>query len=60
MEEISAVRRRGGGGGKIVSDNSKCIRTPKGVEGLTSYFLCGVGMDVFWNESILLTNNMVV
>jgi hypothetical protein len=23
---------------------------PKGVGGLTSYFLCGGGMDVFWND----------
>jgi hypothetical protein len=39
-EEISAVRR--GRGEKIVSDNSKCIRTSEGGRGLTSYFLCGV------------------
>ena len=25
---------------------------PKGVGGLTSYFLCGGGMDVFWNDPI--------
>ena len=25
---------------------------PKGVGGLTSYFLRGVGMDVFWNDPI--------
>jgi hypothetical protein len=51
-EEISAVRR--GRGEKIVSDNSKCITVghPKGVGGLTSYFLCGGGMDVFWNDPI--------
>ena len=41
-EEISAVRR--GRGDKIVSDNNKCIRT------LTSNFLRGGGMDVFWND----------
>ena len=45
-EEISAVRR--GRGDKLVSDNCKCIRTSKG--GLTSNFLCGGGMDVFWND----------
>jgi hypothetical protein len=45
-EEISAIRR----GEKNVSDNSKCIRTSKGGRGLTSYFLRGGGMDVFWNE----------
>jgi hypothetical protein len=44
----------GGRGEKIVSDNSKCIRTSEGgVEGLTSYFLRG-GMDVFWNDPIQL------
>jgi hypothetical protein len=26
---------------------------PKGVGGLTSYFLCGSGMDVFWNDPFL-------
>jgi hypothetical protein len=26
---------------------------PKEVGGLTSYFLCGGGMDVFWNDPIL-------
>jgi hypothetical protein len=46
-EEISAVRR--GRGEKIVSDNSKYIRTSGG---LTSYFLRGGGMDVFWNDPI--------
>ena len=49
-EEISAVRR--GRGEKNVSDNSKCIRTSKGGRGLTSYFLRGGGMDVFWNDPI--------
>jgi hypothetical protein len=32
--------------------NSKCIRTSEGGRGLTSYFLCGGGMDVFWNDPI--------
>ena len=41
-EEISVIRR--GRGDKIVSDNNKCIRT------LTSNFLRGGGMDVFWND----------
>ena len=44
-EGISAVWR--GRGEKIVSDNSKCIRSSEGVGGLTSYFLRGGGMDVF-------------
>jgi hypothetical protein len=26
---------------------------PKGVGGLTSYFLCGGGMDVFWNDPLV-------
>ena len=49
-EDISAVRR--GRGEKIVSDNSKCIRTSEGGRGLTSYFLRGGDMDVFWNDPI--------
>ena len=52
-EEISAVWR--GRGEKIVSDSSKCIRTSKGGGGmLTSYFLRGGGMDVFWNDRMHL------
>ena len=54
-EEISAVRR--GRGEKIVSDNSKCIRKSEGGRGggvLTSYFLRGGGMDVFWNDRMHL------
>jgi hypothetical protein len=35
-EEISAVRR--GRGGKIVSDNSKCIRTSEGGRGVNFLF----------------------
>jgi hypothetical protein len=42
--------RPGGGVEKNVSDNSKYIRTSKGGRGLTSYFLRGGGMDVFWND----------
>ena len=52
-EEISAVRR--GRGEKIVSDSDNSINVlghPKGVRGLTFYFLCGGGMDVFWNDPI--------
>jgi hypothetical protein len=49
MVEISALRRERGE--KFVSDNSKCIR----VRGLTSNFLCGGGMDVFWNGPIRQT-----
>ena len=52
-EEISAVRR--GRGDKIVSDNSKCIRTSKRDRGggVTSNFLRWGGMDVFWNDPML-------
>jgi hypothetical protein len=67
-EEISAVRR--GRGDKIVSDNSKCIRTSKGVGGSTSNFLHGDGMNVFWNDpftifcrdflKILTTSNHII
>jgi hypothetical protein len=49
-----------GGGGddnNIVSDNNKCI--PKGVGGLTSYFLRGGGMDVFWNDPIRKITNIM-
>jgi hypothetical protein len=38
----------------LVSDNSKCIRTFEGGRGLTSNFLCGGGMDVFWNDPFRL------
>jgi hypothetical protein len=37
-------------GEKNFSDNSKCIRTSEGGRGLTSNFLRGGGMDVFWND----------
>jgi hypothetical protein len=37
---------------KLVSDNSKCIRRFEGGRGLTSNFLRGGGMDVFWNDSM--------
>ena len=41
-------RPEGGGGDRIVSDNSKCIRTSEEqVAGLTSNFLRRGGMDVF-------------
>jgi hypothetical protein len=37
---------------KFVSDDSKCIKIFKGVGvcGLISNFLCGGGMDIFWND----------
>ena len=49
-EIYNAVRK--GRGEKIVSDNSKYIRRSKGVGRLTTYFLYGGGMDVFWNDPI--------
>ena len=45
-EEISAVRR--GRGLFLIIGN--VLGNPKGVVGLTSNFLCGGGMDVFWND----------
>jgi hypothetical protein len=49
-EEISAVRR--GRGEKIVSDNSKCIRTSERGRGVNFLFPPGGGMDVFWNDPL--------
>jgi hypothetical protein len=49
-EEISAVRR--GRGEKMFLIIVSVLGHPKGVGGLTSNFLCGGGMDVFWNDPI--------
>ena len=49
-EEISAVRR--GGGRKFFLIIHSVLGHPKGVGGLTSNFLRGGGMDVFWNDPI--------
>jgi hypothetical protein len=46
-EEISAVGR--GRGEKIVSDNSKCIRTSEGGRRVNFLF---PPMDVFWNDPL--------
>jgi hypothetical protein len=46
-EEISAVRR--GGEKKLFLIIVNVLGHPKGV-GLTSYFLCEGGMDVFWHD----------
>ena len=51
-EEISAIRR-GGGEKKLFLIIVNVLGHPKGVGGLTSYFLHGGGMDVFWNDPIL-------
>jgi hypothetical protein len=42
----------GGGGGekKLFLIIVNVLGHPKGVGGLTSYFLRGDGMDVFWND----------
>jgi hypothetical protein len=52
-EEISAVRR-GRGEKMFLIIVISVLGHPKGVEGggLTSNFLCGGGMDVFWNDPI--------
>jgi hypothetical protein len=47
-EEISAVRR--GKGEKLFLIIVNVLGHPKGVGVLTSNFLCGGGMDVFWND----------
>jgi hypothetical protein len=48
--QIFAVRR--GRGDKIVSDNSKCIRTSEGGRGVNFQFPPWGGMDVFWNDPL--------
>jgi hypothetical protein len=42
----------GGGEKKLFLIIVNVLGHPKGVGGLTSYFLHGVGMDVFWNDPI--------
>jgi hypothetical protein len=56
MEEISAVRR--GRGEKLFLIIVNVLGHPKGVGGLTSYFLCGGSMDVFWNDPMLDRQNV--
>jgi hypothetical protein len=51
-EEISAVRR---GEKKLFLIIVNVLGHPKGVGGLTSFFLRGVGMDVFWNDPMCLS-----
>ena len=45
---------RGGGEKKLFLIIVNVLGHPKGVGGLTSNFLCGGGMDVFWNEPNLV------
>ena len=52
-EEISAVWR--GRGEKLFLIIVNVLGHPKGVGGLTSYFLRGGGMDVFWNDPMCLS-----
>ena len=42
----------GGGEKKLFLIIVNILGHPKGVGGLTSYFLRGGGMDVFWNDPI--------
>jgi hypothetical protein len=51
-QEISAVRR-GGGETKLFLIIVNVLGHLKGVGGLTSNFLRGGGMDVFWNDPIM-------
>ena len=44
----------GGGEKKLFLIIVNVLGHPKGVGGLTSYFLRGGGMDVFWNDPIIL------
>jgi hypothetical protein len=52
-EEISAVRR--GRGEKIVSDNSKCIRTSEGGRGVNFLFPPWGWYGCFWNDPMCLS-----
>jgi hypothetical protein len=43
----------GGGETKLFLIIVNVLGHPKGVGGLTSNFLCGGGMDVFWNDPLI-------
>jgi hypothetical protein len=47
----------GGGEKKLFPIIVNLLGHPKGVGGLTSYFLRGGGMDVFWNDPMTRHNN---
>ena len=47
--------RPGGGEKKLFLIIVNVLGHPKGVGGLTSYFLRGGGMDVFWNDPMCLS-----
>jgi hypothetical protein len=53
-DEISVVLR--GRGEKMFLIIVSVLEHPKGVGGLTSNFLHGGGMDVFWNDPINMLN----
>jgi hypothetical protein len=42
----------GGGKRKLFLIIVNVLGHPKGIGGLTSNFLCGGGMDVFWNDPL--------
>jgi hypothetical protein len=44
----------GGGEKKLFLIIVNVFGHPKGVGGLTSYFLRGGGMDVFWNDPLII------
>jgi hypothetical protein len=47
----------GGGEKKLFLIIVNVLGHPKGVGGLTSYFLRGGGMDVFWNDPMCLSTS---
>ena len=49
-----SILPRGGGGKKLFLIIVNVLGHPKGVGWLTSYFLRGGGMDVFWNDPFKL------
>ena len=48
----------GGGEKKLLLIIVNVLGHPKGVGGLTSYFLRGGGMDVFWNDPIIVLTHL--
>jgi hypothetical protein len=50
----------GGGEKKLFLRVVNVLGHPKGVGGLTSYFLRGGGMDVFWNDPIRKNKDFLI